>query len=224
MALEAGNTPGSSQRSGSKRVSKASKIKSAEIIEDSDEEEEPVATSNKTSREGAKFAPSNNFKASIPVESSLKRNKQAKIQDVSSTPNQRQLVQNGRLPKKPKLDISSSLDRPKASVQTKSPSMQNTAFQSKDVSSSPVQRSMEVNGKPSKKQELDISGSGSDPQESDSQNHQEESSDESEGETSRKGISDGNQSETSGSVERSNASGARPASKNSALCASVQLI
>ena len=225
MALEAGNTLGSSQRSVSKRVSKASKIKSAEIIEDSDEDEEPAATSNKTSREGAKFALSNSFKASVPVESSLKRNKEAKLQDVSSSPNQRQLVQNGRLPKKPKLDMSSSLDKPKASVQTKSPSMQNTAFQSKDVSSSPKQRSMEVNGKPPNKQKLDISGSsGSDPQESDGQSDREESSDESESGTSSKGISDGSQSETSRSVGRSNASGARPASKKSALCASVQLI
>lgn len=238
MALEVRKPPGSSQRNVSRGSSKASKIKSAEFIKDSDEEE-PVETSNNISKEGAEFTPSNNFKASVPVGSTTRRKKDAKVQDVASSQKQSPVVQNGRLPKKPKLDISSSFNKSKASAHVEPLLTGNKAFKFANPQSFSKQKPLELNGRLPKKQKLDISSpSGSDSQESDSQNDGEESRDGSESDTSSSaGTSDGGQSETSrtmerskkrqsetsSSVGRSNESGAQLAYKNSALCVSVQL-
>lgn len=236
MVLEVEKAPASSQRTMSKRTSNASKFKSAEFIKDSDDEEQE-GTSN---REGAKFTPYDRFKTLVPSGSTTKHRKDAKVQSISSSQKQSPLVQNGRLPKKPKLDISSSFHKAKASVDVKPILTHNTAFQFANSSSSSIKRPLEVNGRPQNKPKLDISSSSSsDSQESDSQIDGEESSKGSQNNSSSgTGTSDGSQSETNRSMERSNKtqsetsistgrsneSGAQLAYKNSVLCVSAKLI
>lgn len=110
MALEAKNHPSSSQKAISKRVTKGSKFKSAEIIKDSDDEE-PVETTNKTSQGGGdriRVASPDRPKASIHIEPTIMRNTEAKPKGVSSSPKRSPLMLNGRSPKKQKLDVSNS--------------------------------------------------------------------------------------------------------------------
>lgn len=224
MVLGAAKNIRSSQKNRSKAAQKASKIKSAEIIEDSDDEE-PVGTSDKTSQEGVKGTLLSSSKASAPIESTIKRNEEGKTQDVSSPLKQSPLVQNGRLPKKPKLDISSSFDRSKASVHVEPNFLRNTAFQFGNVPPSSKKKALELDGGLPKKQKPDVSSSSdSGSKKIYSQSDGEASSNESESErSSNTGTSDGSQSETSISMGRSKESGAQPAYKESALCASIQL-
>lgn len=237
MAVEVGNNPASAHRSVSNGAMKASKFKSAEFIEDSDDEE-PVETSN---REGAKYTPSDSSKISVPVESVKKRNKSAKGQDFSNSPkpSPSPLVQNGRLPKKPKLDMSSSFHKAKASVDVEPVLTHNSTLQSANFSSSPGKRLLEVNGRPSKKRKLDISSSSSsDSQESDIQSdgeegnggsHSDASSDTGASDASRSGRhrsterSNKSQSETSISTGTSNEGGGLLPVKNSAPWVFAQL-
>ena len=236
MALAIEKTPASSQRSVSKGTPKASKFKSAEFIKDSDDEDQ-VQTSN---REGAKFTPSDRFKDLAPIGSTIRRRKDAKVQGISSSQKQSPLIQNGGLPKKSKLAISSSFHKAKASADVEPILMHNTAFRFANLSSSSEKRPLEVNGRPPKKPKLDISSSSSsDSQENDSQNDGEESSEGSQSNTSSgTGTSDGSRSETTRSIERSNKSqsetsistgrsnesGAQLAYKKSVLCVSAKLL
>lgn len=229
MAFEAKANRGSPQKTVSKGVSKASKFKSEEIIKDSDDEEEPVGTSNKTSpggRKGVKFAPPDKFKASTPIKPITARKKEVDILDVSGSPQQSPLIQNGRQAKKQKPDVFSSLDRSKASVHIESDLMRNTESKLGDLSSSPRERPLMLNGRPPKKPKPDISGSSgsssADSKDIYSKSDQEEGSDESQSETtSSVGNSNESQSEISRGIGRSKKSGAQPVSKNSALCASI---
>ena len=198
---------------------------------DSDDEE-PVGTSNKISQggnEGVKVVSSKNSNPSASIETNQYRKKEAKTQDVSSSSKRSSLVQNGKLPKKQKPDISTSIDRSKASVPVEPTLMRNknlTNIKFGELSSPPKQRPLVINGRPQNKQELDISGSfGAESQEIDSRSDREESDDEIQSETSSNtGRSSGRQSETSSSsIGRNNESRAQSAPNNSVLCASMQL-
>lgn len=228
MAPGADKNSGSSRKTSSKRGSKASKIKSAEIVKDSDEEESE-GTSHKTSRgrdEGVKLASSGKPQASMPIDSKKSRHETVNLQDLPRSPKLKASVPNARLPKEQKLDSSNSFDKSKTSLHTEPSLALDKQSKRGDISSPPKSKPLVVNGEPPKKQEPDNSdSSGSDSQEIYSQSDGDESSNESQSSRSSSiGRSDGNQSETSSSIGRSNEPRAHPGSKNSALCASIQLV
>lgn len=113
MALGDKSHHGSSKKPTSNGAIKSTKIKSAEIIKDSDDEdpEETQVYKEQTSQssgDGVKVASPGRSKAPSHKKSAVLQTAGAKIKDFSGFPKQSPSILNGRPSKKRKIDISSS--------------------------------------------------------------------------------------------------------------------